>query len=116
MPNLKRSTRKSMVRPEGLVTIAFKRTFLEGDLDGISIYGLTRQVTASEANRLAAERGGFGQDGDGNRAIDNYFHVCEAGTNSLVLEKHELTLERAALARILARFKRRVTVTTPARQ
>jgi hypothetical protein len=108
MANHKRTTHKSTRgSPKGLVTIAFKRTFIEGDLDGISIHGMTRQVTAIEAARLIAARSGFGQDGDGNRAVDTYVRIVAAGTDPLVLEKQELVLEKALLTRALARLRRR---------
>lgn len=106
MPNSKRNTHKLAGSTKGLVTIAFKRTFLEGDLEGITIHGMTRQVTAPEAARLVAGSG-FGRDGDGNRAVDNHIRVVAPGTDPLVLEKYELTRENFLLMKILARMKRR---------
>jgi hypothetical protein len=107
MPNSKRNTRSEGRNTHGRVTIAFKRTFLEGDLEGISIHGMTRQVTTREAARLVAGSG-FGRDGDGSRAVDNHIRVVAPGTDPLVLEKYELTRENFLLMKILARMKRRV--------
>lgn len=108
MPNSKRSTQKPAGSSiKGLVTIAFQRTFLEGDLDGITINGLTRQVMVSEAARLVAAGSGFGQDGDGNRAVDKYIRVVAPGTDPLLLEKYELTYENSLITKALARMKRR---------
>lgn len=107
MAKTNRNTQKpASSSTKGLVTIAFKRTFLEGDLDGISISGMTRQVTPNEAARLIAGSG-FGRDGDGNRAVDNHIRVVAPGTDPLVLEKYELTRENFLLNKILARMKRR---------
>jgi hypothetical protein len=104
MPNSKRSTRPD--RRYTKVTVAFQRTFQEGEICGIPMHGYTRQVSRDEAKQLIARGRGWGQDGDGNLALDQYFRVSGVGACPLVLEKEDLIRENFTLTRMVRRLGR----------
>jgi hypothetical protein len=98
MPNLNTSTRNKIdTEPDAQVTIAFKRTFIEGPFDGLSFYAMTRKVTLNEAARLVVDEPSVGFDGDGNRAIDSYTRICADDADPLALEHYELLQDRVKL-------------------
>jgi hypothetical protein len=97
MPKAKDSTRKSTDRQTRLVTIAFQRTFIDGPLHGLTVHGLTRDVTPAEAAGLTYHGKAWGQDGDGNWGLDRHIRVIHPGTHKLRLENYELNMEKALL-------------------
>jgi hypothetical protein len=104
MANTKRSTTKSSnPANQKPVTIAFRRTFLDGEMAGGSVY-IKRRAPRRLANKLIAEGGSnFGMDDDGNPVLDLFIHECSPDTDLMVIERDLLARENAVLARMLDR-------------